>query len=162
MLDFTTFHIPWCDWANYFKETMDVHFNRITRVITTNPWRDGTFRNWGRFSHDGWQNLYEQSEKLKDNFGGLQPLDVLVYVETKRQFQLYTPTSSPQIYPTRFWVIWGFQKRVLGQGKARFGSGWTWGYWIPTRETEIISTPNQDFPEMDKYGRKVPLWELTF
>ena len=152
------------------RETMDVHFNSHYK-----GYYDKTLEEMERLGIGADlvtmvdKNLYEQSEKLKDNFGGFYNHSMFWYMLRPNGNSNFTPQRQALKFIQRdFGSYEAFKKEFLDKAKARFGSGWTWWVLNPdTGKTEIISTPNQDFPEMDKYGRKVPLlgvdvWEHAY
>ena len=114
-------------------------------------------------------NLYEKSQKLSDNFGGYYNHSIFWFMLQPTGAMPSSPQmKSAQLIQRDFGSLENFKKEFDDIAKSRFGSGWAWWVLDPrTGKTEIISTPNQEFPEMDKYGRKVPLlgvdvWEHAY
>ncbi len=57
-----------------------------------------------------------------------------------------------------------FKKAFASAGIGRFGSGWVW-LVVKDDQLEIVSTPNQDNPEMTKDGKALlglDLWEHAY
>jgi Fe-Mn family superoxide dismutase len=152
------------------EETMDVHFNSHYKGYYAK-----TLEEMERLEIDADlvemidQNLYEKSDKLKDNFGGFYNHSIFWYMLRPKGDKNSVPVrNSLRLIKRDFGSYDNFKKEFLKEAKSRFGSGWTWWVLDPkTGKTEIMTTPNQDFPEMDEYGRKVPLlgvdvWEHAY
>lgn len=104
---------------------------------------------------------WDASEKLAENFGG--------YLNHSNFWFMLRPvgdTQNPRKETERlmkqdFGSVKKWQEKFTAEAKGRFGSGWTWWAYDPdTGKTSIFSTPNQEFPEMEKYGRQIPLFGL--
>lgn len=156
---------PWIS-----EETMNVHYNKHYK-----GYYDKTIEELQRYGIDATleeiieQNLYEKSQKLQDNFGGFYNHSIFWYMLQPEEMTPSNPKSqSARLIERDFGSLSNFKSKFDDIAKSRFGSGWAWWVMNPrTGKTEIMSTPNQDFPEMDKYGRKVPLlgvdvWEHAY
>jgi superoxide dismutase, Fe-Mn family len=58
-----------------------------------------------------------------------------------------------------------FKEKLESSGMARFGSGWAWLIVSPAGKLDVISTPNQDNPLMDRSGIPilgVDVWEHAY
>ena len=104
---------------------------------------------------------WSASEKLAENFGG--------YLNHSNFWFMLRPTESPQepfkatseLIERDFGSFDAWKEEFTKEAKGRFGSGWSWWALNPaTGKTSIFSTPNQEFPEMSKYGRQIPLFGL--
>lgn len=156
---------PWIS-----AETMDVHYNKHYKgyydKMLEEIQRLGINATLSEFIEE---NLYEKSQKLQDNFGGYYNHSNFWYMLQPSTMVTTAPkTQSARLIQRDFGSFGNFKNRFDDIAKSRFGSGWAWWVMNPrTGKTEIMSTPNQDFPEMDKYGRKVPLlgidvWEHAY
>jgi superoxide dismutase, Fe-Mn family len=150
-------------------ETMDVHYNKHYRGYHEKT--NAELKRLG-IAPDMleilWEGSYNNSEKLKDNFGGYYNHSIFWYM-LRPTNSLSDPRENTIAAIQRDFGSWdSFREEFLKAAKGRFGSGWTWWVFDPASgTTQIISTPNQDFPEMDEYGAKIPLlgvdvWEHAY
>lgn len=106
--------------------------------------------------------LYEKSQKLKDNFGGYYNHSLFWYMISPPEEGSRKPLPNTERFINQdFGSFFTWKEAIAEQAKKRFGSGWVWWVFNPkTRKTEVINTPYQDFPEMEEYGGKIPLFGI--
>jgi superoxide dismutase, Fe-Mn family len=64
-----------------------------------------------------------------------------------------------------FGTVEAFKEKIEAAGMGRFGSGWAWLIVSPAGKLDVVSTPNQDNPLMDRSGLPilgVDVWEHAY
>ncbi len=98
------------------------------------------------------RNLQEVPESARTavrNNGGGHANHTMFWQIMKPQGGGQPSGALSQAIHTKFGDFESFKKAFQDTGVKRFGSGWVWLVLNPSRQLEIITTPNQDSPYLD-------------
>lgn len=106
-------------------------------------------------------NKWYKSNKLAENFGGYLNHSNFWFMLRPVGLDAEPLPKTRALMERDFGSYENWREEFTKEAKGRFGSGWTWWAYKPTNgKTSIFSTPNQEFPEMPKYGGQIPLFGL--
>lgn len=153
------------------KETMDEHFNvhfaGYTKKLNQAIQEENIEVNMGPEMMGIKQilrNIRKYSDKVRDNGGGFY--NHFIYFESLSPEKKRPTGRIKQAIIDSFGSYASFKKEFTEAGLGRFGSGWAWLVQNGNR-LEILTTPNQDNPLMERSFRGeillgMDVWEHAY
>ena len=152
MYNITKLPYPYSSLEPYIDaKTMLVHYNNHFKTYLKNLNEKVAEQNLPNQSIESLvRNASFYSDDIRNNGGGyynhllfwkmLKPTNLLIANEPSGLVE--------KIIKRDFGTVNAFKKEIIDKAKKTFGSGWVWWIMLPSGETEIVQTANQDNPQM--------------
>jgi len=149
-------------------KTMEIHHDRHHKAYVDNLNKAVAGTEWvGRAVEELLVNLGKLPEKVRNavrNNGGGHYNHSLFWQMMAKPGSKPSPPFTEAV-ASSFKDMEGMLKQLKEAALGRFGSGWAWVVARPGGKLEVMSTPNQDNPIMDKGGvgiLGIDVWEHAY